>query len=82
MKYSDNFLETLKGKAKGKDVTPESALKDLGIDSLDLVELVLDAELEYGVTFTNDEWRISEDDAPTIISYSPLSRQKRWRETS
>ena len=55
MKYSDNFLETLKGKAKGKDVTPESALKDLGIDSLDLVELVLDAELEYGVTFTNDE---------------------------
>ena len=55
MKYSDNVLDTLKGKAKGKDGTPESALKDLGIDSLDLVELVLDAELEYGVTFTNDE---------------------------
>lgn len=55
MKYSDNFLETLKAKANGKDVTPESALKDLGIDSLDLVELVLDAELEYGVTFSNDE---------------------------
>ena len=28
---------------------------DLGADSLDLVELVLDAETEYGVTFTNDE---------------------------
>lgn len=55
MKYSDNFLETLKSKARGKEVTPESALKDLGIDSLDLVELVLDAETEYGVTFSNDE---------------------------
>lgn len=55
MKYSDNFLETLKAKARGKEVTPESALKDLGIDSLDLVELVLDAETEYGVTFSNDE---------------------------
>ncbi len=55
MKYSDNFLETLKAKAQGKEVTPESSLKDLGIDSLDLVELVLDAETEYGVTFSNEE---------------------------
>jgi len=55
MKYSERFLETLKGKATGKEVTPDSVLKDLGIDSLDLVELVLDAETEYGVTFSNDE---------------------------
>lgn len=55
MKYSERFLETIKGKAAGKEVTPDSVLKDLGIDSLDLVELVLDAETEYGVTFSNDE---------------------------
>jgi len=55
MKYSERFLETLKGKATGKEVTPDSVLKDLGIDSLDLVEIVLQAEEDFGITFSDDE---------------------------
>ena len=41
--------------AKGKEVTLESNLKDLGIDSLDLVEIVLAAEDEFGITFSDEE---------------------------
>ena len=38
-----------------KEVTLESNLKDLGIDSLDLVEIVLAAEDEFGITFSDEE---------------------------
>jgi acyl carrier protein len=37
------------------DVTPEATLEDLGLDSLDLVELSLVIEKEIGVKVTDDE---------------------------
>ena len=37
------------------DITRESTLKELQIDSLDLVEVVVSAEDETGVTFEDDE---------------------------
>ncbi len=39
-----------------KDVTPEAAfVEDLGADSLDLVELVMAMESEYGIEIPDDE---------------------------
>ena len=37
------------------EITRESTLKELPIDSLDLVEVVVSAEDETGVTFEDDE---------------------------
>lgn len=37
------------------EITRESTLKELQIDSLDLVEVVVSAEDETGVTFEDDE---------------------------
>jgi acyl carrier protein len=37
------------------DVTPDSTLEDLGLDSLDLVELSLVIEKEIGVKVSDDE---------------------------
>ena len=53
--YSQKFIEMLQEKVSGREVTPESNLKDLGIDSLDLVEIVLQAEEEFGISFSDDE---------------------------
>ena len=37
------------------NVTPETTLQSLDIDSLDLVEAMMDLEEAFGVQFTNDE---------------------------
>ena len=36
-------------------ITGETELRSLGIDSLDLVEIVMEAEEEFGIAFSNDE---------------------------
>lgn len=38
-----------------KTVSLESSLSDLGIDSLDLVEMIMNIEEEFGIEFGNDE---------------------------
>ena len=53
--YSEQFIAMLQEKFSGKTVTEDSNLKDLGIDSLDLVEIVLAAEEEFGITFADEE---------------------------
>ena len=37
------------------EVTVESSLKELGLDSLDVVEMLTDMEEKYGIEFDNDE---------------------------
>ena len=37
------------------EITRESTLKELQIDSLDLVEVIVNAEAETGATFDDDE---------------------------
>ncbi len=51
----DKIKERLSTKVKGKDITKETSFKDLGVDSLDLVDLVFELEEEIGVTFEDDE---------------------------
>lgn len=55
MEYFDKIKERLTPKLKGKELTKESVFKDLGIDSLDLVDLVFELEEEIGVQFDDDE---------------------------
>ena len=45
----------LEPKLKGKELTLESNFKDLGLDSLDLVDLVYQFEEELGVQFEDEE---------------------------
>lgn len=45
----------LKQKLKLDAIDPEKELRELGLDSLDVVELLLGFEDEFGVEFTSDE---------------------------
>lgn len=42
-------------KVKVEELDPAAELKSLGLDSLDLVELIMDIEENYGVEFENEE---------------------------
>lgn len=55
MEYLKRIEERLASKLKDKELTLETSFKDLGIDSLDLVDLVFEMEEELGVQFEDDE---------------------------
>ncbi len=56
MDYLKEFIDLLAVKVKkGTEITPSTELKSLGIDSLDLVEIVIEAEEKYKIEFTNEE---------------------------
>ena len=55
MDYFDKIKDRLSSKLKGKELMKESSFKELGIDSLDLVDLVFELEEEIGVEFQDDE---------------------------
>lgn len=55
MDYFDKIKERLSSKLKDQTLIKESSFKDLGIDSLDLVDLVFELEEELGVEFQDDE---------------------------
>ena len=38
------------------DITPETSLADLGIDSLTMVEVVVAAEDRFGLLINDDDW--------------------------
>ena len=50
-KIEKSFAKTL----KVDEVKPEAELRELGLDSLDLVELMMELEEEFGIEFSNDE---------------------------
>lgn len=55
MEYKHKLEEIFLKISKNKNITPETSLKDLGIDSLDLVEIVMQIEDELGITFEDEE---------------------------
>lgn len=55
MDYLAKITEVLEPKLKGKTLTEESNFKDLGIDSLDLVDLVFQMEEALDVQFEDEE---------------------------
>lgn len=55
MKYLEEFKKILSKKIGDVDIDENSNLRSLGVDSLDLVEIVLEIEDMYDVSFENDE---------------------------
>ena len=55
MNIQEHVLEGLKKVVKGKEVSLESNLKELGLDSLDVVDMLMDLEEKFGIEFENDE---------------------------
>ena len=55
MEYFDRIKEVLNDKLQGKELTLDSSFRDLGIDCLDLVDLVFELEEEIGVEFEDEE---------------------------
>ena len=55
MNIQEQVLEGLKKVVNGKEVTLESNLKELGLDSLDVVDMLMDLEEKFGIEFENDE---------------------------
>ena len=55
MDYFDKIKEALSDKLNGKELTLDSSFRDLGIDSLDLVDLVFALEEEIGTEFKDEE---------------------------
>ena len=50
------LIEAQLGTVDASDITEETSFKDdLGADSLDLFELVMQCEEEYGIEFPSDE---------------------------
>ncbi|HMB00838.1 MAG TPA: acyl carrier protein [Spirochaetota bacterium] len=52
-KIKDIIVEKLS--CKPEDVTQDTAFADLGADSLDLVELIMGLEEEYGIEIPDEE---------------------------
>ena len=55
MDYKTEFIKMLTAKTGKKDMNGSTDLRSLGIDSLDLVEIVMEAEEKFKITFSNDE---------------------------
>lgn len=55
MNYFDKIKEALSSKLKGQELTLDSNLRDLGIDSLDVVDLIMDLEEELRIEFSDEE---------------------------
>jgi acyl carrier protein len=55
MNISEEVIEGLKKIVKNKEVTLNSSIKDLGLDSLDVVDLLMEMEEKYSIEFSNDE---------------------------
>ena len=56
MNYFEEFKNIIAAKTgDASKITMDSSLKDLGLDSLDLVEIVLEGEEKLNITFENDE---------------------------
>lgn len=55
MDYKTEFIKMLTAKTGKKDINGSTDLRSLGIDSLDLVEIVMEAEEKFKITFSNDE---------------------------
>ena len=55
MKYLEEFKKIISKRVDNQEIDENSNLRSLGIDSLDLVEIVLEVEDMYDVSFENEE---------------------------
>lgn len=55
MNTEETLCKILEKRTNMKDVDLNKPISELGLDSLDLVEVMLEIEEELGITFSNDE---------------------------
>lgn len=55
MAKTNNVLEKFKKRLNIDEVDESKTLKDYGLDSLDMVELILELEDEYKIKFSDEE---------------------------
>ncbi|MFA5480826.1 MAG: acyl carrier protein [Bacilli bacterium] len=55
MARANNVLEKFKARLNIQTIDESKTLKDYGLDSLDMVELILELEDEYKIKFTDEE---------------------------
>ena len=55
MNCFEEFKKIIEGHSKATNITMESSLKDLGLDSLDLLEIVTEGEELLNITFEDEE---------------------------
>ena len=55
MNAEKEVIEVISKVAKGKEVTVDSNIKDLGLDSLGVVDMLMDIEDKYNIEFENEE---------------------------
>ena len=55
MNYLESITKVLEPKLKGKTLTENSVFTELGIESIDLVDLVFQMEEELQIQFEDDE---------------------------
>ena len=70
MNVFDKIVETIVD-AKGIDaaqITPESSFKDLNVDSLDIAEMVMTLEDEFGITIELEEGIATVQDLVNLIN--------------
>ena len=70
MSIEEEVLERFNKIVKGKEVTKDKNIKDLGLDSLDIIEMLTDMEEKYSIEFDNDEMTslVTVGDVITVIS--------------
>jgi len=55
MNFKDDIQKRLSELTDGKEVTEDLSFRDLGLDSLDLVDLVMELEEKAGIEFEDEE---------------------------
>ena len=55
MNTYDELLKILKDKVTVSEITLSSDLRKLGVDSLDLVEIIMDVEDKFGIQFETED---------------------------
>ena len=55
MNIHENVSNIFTKYSKNADINNDTSLKELGLDSLDLVEVLMDIEEEFGIEFEDEE---------------------------
>ena len=69
-KIAEIVIERLRKASKNKEVTLDSNLKELGLDSLDVVDLLMEMEEQFEIEFENEEMlslKLVSDVVDTIV---------------
>ena len=69
-KIAEIVIERLSKASKNKEITLDSNLKELGLDSLDVVDLLMEMKEQFEIEFENEEMlslKLVSDVVDTIV---------------